>query len=191
MTDRSRGWLIEIGQTLILTVVIFLVVQTFVAQPYEVLQVSMERTLEPGHHVLVDKLSPRWDEYSRGDIVVFRAPDEETDSVPFIKRVIGVPGDTVEIRQGSVIVNGQPLDESGYVYDDQPTQATGDTSRFTVEPGTLFVMGDHRMQSQDSRSFGPVPLANVLGRAVIRYWPIDQLGILDTPRYPDFQAATR
>ncbi|MFN8631141.1 MAG: signal peptidase I [Chloroflexota bacterium] len=95
MDKRSGiGCLVEIVETLVLTLVIFFVIQNFIAQPYQVQQNSMERTLEPGQYVLVDKLTPRWDPYKRGDVVVFTPPANYTqDTTPFIKRVIGLPGD--------------------------------------------------------------------------------------------------
>lgn len=184
MNRGSLGCLFEIVETLVLTVVIFLVIQTFVAQPYRVEQQSMQHTLEQGQYVLVDKLTPHWDSYSRGDIVVFRPPDadeEDADEVPFIKRVIGTAGDTVEIRSGRVYVNDEVLEE-GYLYEDQPTDA-GDRDLFEVGEGTLFVMGDHRANSTDSRFFGPIDVTDVVGRAVVRYWPISAFTILQTPRY--------
>jgi signal peptidase I len=175
----------EVVETLVLTVVIFFVIQTFVAQPYQVRQQSMERTLEPNEYVLVDKLTPRWDDYKRGDIVVFEPPEGwsmDGDRTPFIKRVIGEPGDTVELRDGRVIVNGTPLDEP-YVYVEedgtqQPTEPTGGQSTWTIPAGEVFVMGDHRGASADSRTFGPVPVGSVLGRAWLRYWPLDAFGLL-------------
>jgi signal peptidase I len=189
------GCLVEIVETLVLTLIIFFVIQNFIAQPYQVQQQSMERTLEPGQYVLVDKLTPRWDEYNRGDVVVFTPPKSwATDPTPFIKRVIGQPGDTVEVRDdGNVYVNGVLLDEP-YTFKNaaginEPTQASPDQTRWVVPEGQLFVMGDHRMKSADSRVFGAILVSDVIGRAFLRYWPIDTLGILQTPAYPDVPAA--
>jgi signal peptidase I len=188
VNKRPFGCLFEVVETLVLTVVIFLVIQNFVAQPYRVEQESMERTLEQGQYLLVDKLTPRVDPYSRGDIVVFTPPGEAPgESVPFIKRVIGLPGDRIEIRDGQLLVNGIELDEP-YVYDGQPTEATGDQVAFVVKEGTLFVLGDHRSNSTDSRVFGAIPLTNVIGRAVLRYWPVDSLAIIQVPRYPNLRS---
>lgn len=184
MSRRPLRWAFQIIETLVLTVIIFLVIQNFVAQPYRVEQQSMQRTLEQGQYVLVDKLTPRFDPYSRGDIVVFQPPgDTQRAQVPFIKRVIGVPGDTVEIQNGGVLVNGQPLDESGYVFDHQPTRRTSDRAKFVVQGDQLFVMGDHRGNSTDSRAFGPISTTSVIGRAWLRYWPLATLKVLPTPTY--------
>jgi signal peptidase I len=187
----ALGCLLEIVETLVLTLVIFFVIQTFVAQPYQVKQQSMERTLEPGQYVLVDKLTPRVDAYKRGDIVVFKPPPDwvQPDNTPFIKRVIGVGGDTVEVRDdGKVYVNDVALNEP-YLFEDdgvaEPTDADPDQDSWTVPEGELFLMGDHRSNSADSRAFGSVPVDNVIGRAWLRYWPMDTFGILATPTYPE------
>jgi signal peptidase I len=184
------GCLVEIVETLVLTLVIFFVIQNFIAQPYQVQQNSMEHTLEPQQYVLVDKLTPRWDTYKRGDIVVFTPPENYTqDRTPFIKRVIGLPGDKVEIRDdGKVYVNGVALDEPYTFKNDQgvnqPTEPLTGTSSWIVPAGDLFVMGDHRQASADSRAFGPIAESSVIGRAFLRYWPISTIGILQTPSYP-------
>ncbi len=190
MSRRPLGCLFEIVETLVLTLVIFLVIQNFVAQPYRVQQNSMEHTLEPNQYVLVDKLSPRFDEYKRGDIIVFEPPDTwaTDDGTPFIKRVIGVGGDVVEIEEGRVVINGTALEEP-YVYEGQSTDATGPSSTWTVGAGELFVMGDHRGSSADSRVFGSIPRESVIGRAWLRYWPFDTFGILQTPTHPELRPA--
>ncbi len=191
MSRRPLGCLFEIVETLVLTLVIFLVIQNFVAQPYRVQQNSMEHTLEPNQYVLVDKLSPRFDDYKRGDIIVFEPPDSWTteDGTPFIKRVIGVGGDVVEIKDGRVVINGTPIEEP-YIFERQPTDATGPASTFQVPRGELFVMGDHRGSSADSRVFGPIPRERVIGRAWLRYWPFDTFGVLPTPTHPELRSTT-
>ena len=110
---RPPRWLIEVVETLALTLVTFFVIQSFVAQPFQVRQTSMERTLEPDQYVLVDKLTPRFDPYKRGDVVVLHPPAgvEDDAGTPFIKRIIGLPGETVRIGDdGIMYVNAQPLD---------------------------------------------------------------------------------
>ena len=187
----ALGCLFEVVETLVLTLVIFLGIQTFVAQPYKVQQGSMETTLLPDQYVLVDKLTPRWSTYTYGDIVVFDPPASWADSngVPFIKRVIGRPGDTVELRDGLVYVNGNKLDEP-YIFTDngvpQRTDAVpGGASQWVVPEGDLLVMGDHRANSADSRTFGPIEISKVIGRAWLRYWPFDTFGVLPTPSHPE------
>lgn len=190
-----RGGLVEIVETLVLTVVIFLGIQAFVAQPYKIEQMSMETTLLPEQYVLVDKLTPRWQPYSLGDIIVFQPPATWTDAhIPYIKRVIGVAGDTVELRDGHVFVNGHELIEN-YVYTvdgvSQPTEPTpGGPSKWEIGAGQLFVMGDHRGNSSDSRTFGPILASSVDGRAWLRYWPFDVFTILQHPTYPEPLGAT-
>lgn len=180
-----------------MTLIIFVVIQNFVAQPYKVQQLSMQRTLEPEQYVLVDKLTPRFDTYKRGDIVVFNPPADWGDSgTPFIKRVIGEAGDTVEIRDdGLVYINESALEEP-YLYSDElgePPQATVaplEQASWTLTDNEVFLMGDHRSNSADSRTFGPVEVDQIIGRAWLRYWPLDTFGILPTPTYPDIAAAT-
>ena len=155
----------------------------------------MERTLEPEQYVLVDKLTPRFDAYKHGDIVVFNPPEDwiQPQNTPFIKRVIGVGGDKLEIKEdGFVYVNGTKLDEP-YIYQEdgepQPTSST-DTNSWTIPEGELFVMGDHRGSSSDSRTFGTIRTSDVIGRAWLRYWPFDTFGILQTPTYPELQTTS-
>jgi signal peptidase I len=192
VTRRPPRWLIDVVETLALTLIAFFVIQNFIAQPFQVKQTSMESTLEPGQYVLVDKLTPRWSPYQRGDIVVLHPPAgwEDRDDTPFIKRVIGLPGDKVSIHEdGIVYVNGLALDEADYTFHDQGGEAElttpiGKTSSWTVGADELFVMGDHREASADSRVFGPIKVGSVVGRAFLRYWPASTFGILARPAYP-------
>ena len=196
MTRRpALGCLLEIVETLVLTLLIFWVIQSFVAQPYRVEQQSMETTLEPDQYVLVDKLTPRWDTYKRGDIVVFTPPpDWQSGSAvtPYIKRVIGIGGDNIEIHDGKVFVNDIALVEP-YVFQEngkpQETEDVLQTAHWAVPEGELFLMGDHRGSSADSREFGTVAVDKVIGRAWLRYWPLNTLEILPTPTHPELQTA--
>ena len=151
MSKRWRGCLLEILETVLLTVIIFFVVHQYVAEPREISQELMENTLQPNQFVLVDKLTPIFTGYHRGDIIVFQPPNgfqENGSDVPFIKRVIGVAGDLVQIQKGGVYVNGVRLVEP-YVYDGQPTDPTTGVSSWRIGQGQLFVMGDqcHRVES--------------------------------------------
>ena len=191
MTDRrALGCLIEVVETVVLTAIIFVVLQTFVAQPFQVQQVSMLNTIENGQYVLVDKLTPRFDGYHRGDIIVFTPPanTEVQSGQPYIKRIVGVAGDTVAIHDGRVFVNGTALVE-GYVYAvdgaAQPTLTHGGEETWTIPPNDLFVMGDHRERSTDSRDFGPIATSAVIGRAWLRYWPVAAFGVLPTAPHPE------
>ena len=133
----ALGCLFEIVETLVLTLIIFFVIQNFVAQPYKVQKQSMEQTLEPDQYVLVDKLTPRLDGYKRGDIVVFKPPADwgQFDDTPYIKRVIGVGGDTVEIRDdGLVYINGTALTEP-YIYKEADGTPQPTTAIRTSPPG--------------------------------------------------------
>jgi signal peptidase I len=193
-TSRRRPGLeclVELVETLVLTLVIFFVVQNFVAQPFQVEGDSMQHSFEPGDYVLVDKLTPRWVPYSRGDVVVLQPPEDwATERTPFIKRVIGVGGDTIQVKDGLVYVNGTALEER-YLYADESglrQSTTSVESRWVVPERDLFVMGDHRQQSADSRVFGPIPVTSVLGRAVIRYWPLAAFGTVQAPSYAGIPA---
>jgi signal peptidase I len=189
----ALGCLFELVETLVLTILIFLGIQTFVAQPYRVEQTSMEDTVLPDQYVLIDKLTPRWTPYARGDIVVFDPPESWLSErrEPFIKRVIGLPGDRVELRDGKVFVNDVELDEP-YIFEENGVPQTtdpqvGGPSEWLVPVGEILVMGDHRGDSADSRSFGPIDISHVIGRAWLRYWPLDTFGILPEPSYATSQ----
>lgn len=198
---RRLGCALEIVETLVLTLVIYLVIHNFVAQPFEVEQQSMVPTVNPGEYVLIDKMSPRFNDYQRGDIVVFQPPEGfGQGGVPFIKRVIGMPGDTISLENGRVFVQqlgGSPvrIDESyvvhtidGGVAPTLPKDAEGTTS-WTVPAGSYFVMGDNRPDSQDSRFFGVVDRELIVGRAWLRYFPLDRVGFVGNPTYPGLSAA--
>ncbi len=137
-------------------------------------------TLENGQRLLVDRLTYRFREPQRGDIVVFRYP--ANPSQHFIKRVIGVPGDEVYIARGTVFVNGVALQED---YINGPMFTGRPFGPVVVEPGTYFVLGDNRNNSEDSRDrrVGLVPRQNIIGRAVWRYWPLSDMSVIKAPEF--------
>jgi signal peptidase I len=194
--SKAVDAVIEIVTTVGLAVVLYLVITTFVVQTFRVEQQSMLDTLQPGQHLLIDKITPRVDEYSRGDIIVFH-PNGDTSQTPYIKRVIGLGGEHVEIRDGSVWIDGVRLHEDAYTYRDpdtgenEPTEPDGGESTWDVPVGSLFVLGDHRQESTDSRfgSVGFVGADDVVGRAWLRFFPVDTLGILQTPTYPELSGS--
>jgi signal peptidase I len=144
---------------------------TFVAQAFRVQGTSMLPLLEDGERIVVNKFIYRFHAIERGDVVVFWYPRDP--SVSFIKRVVGLPDDTVEIRAGQLYVNGQGVREdylSPRFRDDDNVAPT------KVSKGYYFVLGDHRNSSNDSRSWGEVPEKYIYGRAVYRFWPLSKLG---------------
>lgn len=132
---------------------------------------SMNPTLENGEYILVNKLAYKLGEPTRGDIIVFSFPLDPTQDL--IKRVIGLPGETVTVQNGQVSVNGTPLDEP-YIAD-----APFYNGSWVIEQGQLFVLGDNRNESKDSHEWGLLPIENVIGRAVVIYWPPHNWEVLD------------
>ena len=165
--------ILEIVQALALAVVISVVLNLFVVQVTEVRQRSMELTLEQNDRVLVSKLDYRFGTPQRGDIVVFNPPTDST--IPYVKRVIAVGGDTIDLRDGKVYVNGKLIEYAQTR--GQPTTPQAATIRFpfTVPEGAIFVLGDNRQSSSDSRTFGSVPVGNIIGKVILRFWPFDRL----------------
>jgi signal peptidase I len=157
-------------------VLVAVVIRTFVLQAFYIPSASMDPTLKVDDKVLVNKLSYKFHDIHRGDIVVFKRPPRETDSdiKDLIKRVIGLPGDRIEAHDGHVFVNGRQLKE--------PYLRAGLESRTlapqTVPDGMIFVMGDNRGSSKDSTVFGPISKDLVVGRAFIRVWPLSHLNFL-------------
>lgn len=156
-------------------IAVALILRATLFQAFFIPSESMEMTLLEDDRVLVNKVSYRIGDINVGDVVVFRRPDNEPGEIrDLIKRVIATPGQTVEGRENSVWINGQRLEE-GYLADDEVILDFGPV---TVEEGELFVMGDNRDESLDSRFFGPIDEERVVGRAFVIFWPVNRLGWL-------------
>src|SRR5215469_10156240 len=171
--DRHLRVLHSWVRDLFLSVGISLFIILFVYQPVKVEGGSMEPGLQDQEHIFINKLAYRLENIQRGDIVVFRYPRDTHKS--FIKRVIGIPGDRIQISYGHVYVNGQELPEP-YVPPDY--QDARSFSEIVVPNKAYFVLGDHRSMSNDSREFGPVMRSYVYGKAVFGYWPVEKLGVV-------------
>ncbi|MCA1571837.1 MAG: signal peptidase I [Chloroflexi bacterium] len=201
---RALGCAFEIVETLVLTLLIYLVIHNFVAQPFEVQQSSMIPTIVHGEYILIDKLTPRFGGYEYGDVVVFNPPAGsglDAQGIPFIKRIIGMPGDEVSLENGRVFVtraDASPVRiEEPYVLK-EPDGSTAATNcprpdcplTWIVGDEEYFVMGDNRPSSQDSRVFGPVDQDTILGRAWLRYFPLERIGLIERPDYPTLATRT-
>ncbi len=165
------GWVRSTLETVVPAVLIALLINLFLAQATQVYGQSMEPSLHSRQRLVIEKITYRFHGPHRGDIVVLRLPEHSSELL--IKRVIGLPGDTVEIEGGRVYVDGRALDEP---YLDQVTR--GEMAPTTVPPLKVFVLGDNRNFSNDSRSFGMVPIENIVGRAWLSYWPLEDFGLL-------------
>ena len=181
----------EIVETLLLAALIFFLVRLVVLN-FRVDGQSMTPNLDDGQMLLVNRNAYQFvdwqgnrfypfDPPERGDIVVFNPPTESDK--PYIKRIIGLPGDEVTFSNGQVFVNGEMLDEE-YI-EDRTRCGRNDYCNEIVPEGSIFVLGDHRSNSSDSRVFGPVPIENVIGKAWLSYWPADDIGFVPHEEYPD------
>jgi signal peptidase I len=164
-------WIVIIAGALLVA----FVVKTFLIQAFYIPSGSMLPTLKDRDRVLVNKLSYDLHEVHRGDVVVFRGPEgADADVKDLIKRVIGLPGDTVEARDGAVLVNGQPIQEP-YL---GPGITTGPLEPQVVPAEHYWVMGDNRGNSKDSRFFGPIEESSIIGRAFVKIWPLPNFRFL-------------
>lgn len=168
-TRAAFSWLRDLA----LSVVIAIIVILFLYQPVKVEGTSMMPSLINQERIFINKFVYRFADISRGDTVVFQFPQDTSKS--YIKRIVGMPGDTVVVDQGIVIVNGKPLPEP-YIQDEY--RDTHSYPPVTVDPGYYYVLGDHRNSSNDSRNWGTVKRAYIYGKAVFVYWPLDRLGLL-------------
>ncbi|RAM50266.1 signal peptidase I [Mastigocladus laminosus UU774] len=199
----DSSWIGELGRTIVLSIVLALGIRTFVAEARWIPSGSMEPTLHGSPNqweadkIIVDKLSYKFSNPQRGDIVVFsptKELQEEQYQDAFIKRIVGLPGETVALKSGKVFINNQPLTENKYLSPSQQTVVnvctSGPQPPFLSKPVTIpansyLVLGDNRNSSYDSRCWGVVPRENIIGRAVIRFWPLDNVGGIDkSPLYP-------
>lgn len=184
--DLIKRWVaafFDFLQSIVVVLAILVMIYLFVVSPQEINGASMEPNFQNGEYILTNKLLYKFREPERGDVVIFKSPRNK--EIDYIKRIIGLPGDTVQLANNTFFVNGQKVEEpylspgiavfgGSYLQEGQ---------EIIVPPGTYFVAGDNRPHSSDSREFGPVPLEDFIGAAFLRYWPFDRAGVLPHPTY--------
>lgn len=210
-SNPSQSWWASQNENiriLAIAITLALLLRAFVLEPRFIPSASMEPTMQINDRIIVEKVSYRFTQPQRGEIIVFyppKSPAVDDNSKAYIKRVIGLPGDRISIHDGQVFVNGQPLDEAyiaepieytlptpAQISESLPnpeksrSQAASGNFAIVVPPDSYWVMGDNRNYSNDSHVWGFLPRQNIIGRAYLRFWPTDQrFGLLQTPKYRD------
>jgi signal peptidase I len=182
------GFFLDIIETVVIALSIFLIVYLLFMQPHQVNGQSMVPNFQSGEYVLTDKVSYRLRDPERGEVVVFHAPEAancpEGTGCDFIKRVLAVPGETIALENNHYIINGQVVAES-YIptdYETLPGKFIKDRT-VTLGPDEYFVSGDNRPFSSDSRAWGPISKSDIVGRAFFRYWPFTAISVIRKASY--------
>jgi len=179
---------LDLVETIVIGLSLFLVVYLFLVQPHQVNGQSMLPSFESGEYVLTDKVSYRVGEPKRGDVIVFHAPEPANCTAgtgcDFIKRIIALPGESVEVKSNGLYINDEKLLET-YIPDTYETSAGAFTRdrKVVLGPDEYFVVGDNREHSSDSRSWGPIARSNIVGKAFFRYWPAEKIGLIESANY--------
>jgi len=173
----------EVAKIIIISLCIVIPIRYFLFQPFFVKGMSMEPNFEDGEYLIVDEITPRIDSYQRGEVIVFKFP--QNPSQYYIKRIIGLPGETLELRDGEIVIknkenkDGFILDESKYLSADFGSQDL----KITLKEDEYFVMGDNRGASADSRRWGALPEKYIVGRVWLRAWPFPRFETIELPSY--------
>jgi signal peptidase I len=181
--NKSARWAWELGSVVVVAVVIAVLLRTFVIATYSIPSGSMEPTLQIGDRIVVDKLSYHLHGVDRGNIIVFSTPPNEDCAGPpvadLVKRVVGLPGETISLAGGNVYINGKLLDQSWLPSSEQGKTYPGPSGApyalhhpFQIPEGDVYVMGDNRMLSCDSRYWGPIKESTIVGKVDVRIWPL-------------------
>lgn len=180
--NHTPGILSDTFQTFLMALAIFVVIYFFIARPFQVSGESMYPTYKDHEYIFTNVLGVKLGHINRGDVIVFKAPVD--DGKDFIKRVIGLPGDTVELKNGFVYLNNQILDESSYL--DPKVKTYGEAflsenKKIKIPEGSIFVLGDNRSASSDSREWGLLNKSAVIGKSFFVYWPIAEAHLIQNP----------
>ena len=185
-TSSSR-WIVELVGVVVVAILVAVLLRTFVVATYSIPSGSMEPTLQVGDRIVVDKLSYHLHGVDRGNIVVFSTPPNEDCAGPpvsdLVKRVIGLPGETISLEDGNVYINGRFLPEPflppslrNDTYPGPSTERLALNHAYRIPAGDVYVMGDNRPNSCDSRYWGPIPESSIVGKVDMRIWPLSRIG---------------
>jgi len=176
------AFFLDFIETAVVALSLFVIVYLFLFQPHQVKGNSMNPNFHDGEYLLTDKISYRFEKPQRDDVIIFKAPQNQ--DYDYIKRIIAIPGETIKISNGLVYINNKILDEKNYLASaslTHPGLFLSEDKQFTLPEDEYFAVGDNRDHSSDSRDWGTVPLANIVGKAWLRYWPPQEFGFL--PRF--------
>ena len=178
--NKPTPWYFKVASTLVFVIVLFLLV-TRVAQANYIPSESMSPTLIPDDRIIVEKVTIKLSEPHRGSLIVFHPPVDGRESELWVKRLIGLPGETIEIRDGSIYIDGSPLNENytlGKTKDLAPVTLAEDNPGTNEDESEYYFLGDNREHSMDSRHIGPLKRGNLVGKVILRYWPISKIGTM-------------
>ncbi len=172
-------------QSIVVVLAIMVMIYLFVMSPQEISGASMEPNFHNGEYILTNKIEYKLTNPKRGDVVIFKSPLNK--DIDYIKRIIALPGETVMLKDSALWVNGTKVAEpylapDAYIFGGSYLR---EGVEVTVPEGQYFVVGDNRPHSSDSREFGPIAKEDFIGKALVRYWPFDQMGLVENPSYPD------
>lgn len=170
-------------KTIALIVILALVIRIFLIQPYIVEGQSMEPAFSDRDYLITEKVSYRFGNPVRGEVIIFHPPDDMKTS--YIKRVVGLPGETVSIQSGKVYINGQPINEPYLLTNEGTLVASGTQLSITLTGDQFFVLGDNRNHSRDSRELGPIPRQNIISHVWFRLYPFNEITTFPKVKYPN------
>ncbi len=181
--QEALAFIWETVKIVVISLAIILPIRYFLVQPFFVKGASMENTFQDGNYILIDELSYKLGLPHRGDVVVFRYPEDHTQF--FIKRIIGLPEETIEIKNDKVIIHNKQIPEGFALTENylEPGQHTVGDMKIKLDPNEYFVLGDNRLRSSDSRRWGPLNSSLITGRVFFRAWPVNELTKFNQIKY--------
>lgn len=181
------SFFLDFIETAVVALALFVIVYLFVFQPHQVKGNSMYPNFHDAEYLLTNKITYKVGEPKRGDVIIFKAPKNE--DYDYIKRIIGLPGETIKISKGQVYINNELLQEEAYLDESVKTRAglfLSEDQNYSIPQGEYFAFGDNREHSSDSRDWGGIPTSNIIGKAWFRYWPPTKIGLVPGITYPQF-----